>query len=99
MRLRQRSTDGKLGAIADRSRELLIIVELASGSLDFEQAIGEEQHDVARGELATERLILRSVEQTESRTRPRSPLSGEATCGGSFSARARCSGFGCPALA
>ena len=48
---------------------VLIIVELASEPLDFEQAISEEQHDVVQGELATMRLIHRSIEQAKSRTR------------------------------
>ena len=48
----------KLCAFADRSQELLIVVELAFRAFDFEEAVREQEHNVVRGELATESLVF-----------------------------------------
>lgn len=66
----------KLCAFADRSQELLIVVELAFRASDFEEAVREQEHNVVRGELTTESLVLRALEYAQSRARSSSPVEG-----------------------
>lgn len=66
----------KLCAFADRSQELLIVVELAFRASDFEEAVREQEHNVVRGELTTESLVLRALEYAQGRARSSSPVEG-----------------------
>ena len=64
---RHKSTTGSSARLPSGFGELLIVVKLAAQALYFEQAVGEEQDDVMQGELATMRLIYRSVEEAKCR--------------------------------
>ena len=84
----------KLCAFADRSQELLIVVELAFRASDFEEAVREQEHNAVRGELTTESLVLRALEYAQSRPGLRPPSRGEAVDPDLLAARARRSGCG-----
>ena len=66
----------KLCAFADRSQELLIVVELAFRAFDFEEAVREQEHNVGGESLQLRVSYLRALEYAQSRARSSSPVEG-----------------------